>query len=496
MYKIRVIKTASNASAVQVIRYENRKRIICKHIGSAHNDEQLIDLKKIAEEVIENLSKQLQLFESSASSNILHLNKSEFLGVHYTFVYQALQALVNQLNFNKFCNQLLIDLVIIRIVEPASKLRSIELLEMLFGIKHRRQNFYNITNKWSTLKSKAEQATINFAKKTYKFNFDLLFYDVTTLYFESFKEDDFRKNGFSKDNKIQQPQIVVALLVSKEGFPIAYQIFEGNTFEGHTFLPVIKQFVSNNKVKHFTVVADAAMLSADNLLALKQEELFYIVAARLSNLPAELIDLITEKMEKQDDFTIRLKTAKGDLICCYSEKRYKKDKYDMDKQIEKAKMIIKRPSKNKKTKYTTTKQEKLELNQTLIKKNTQLLGIKGYYTNLSEDKATNKMIVQRYRQLYKIEQAFRVTKNDLKTRPIYHYKQPSIQLHLLVCFMALAISKHIELQTDSSVRKFITECRKITDARMLNYLTNKEIKIRTKYTPPILEYIQKLNLPH
>lgn len=140
------------------------------------------------------------------------------------------------------------DLVIIRIFEPGSKLRSIELLEQNFGIRHRRQSYYESAPKWLDFKVKAEKIAVEFAKSHYSFDFDLLFYDVTTLYFETFKEDDLRKNGFSKDNKSQQPQILVALLVTREGFPIAYEVFSGNTFEGHTIIPVVKDFIIRNQV--------------------------------------------------------------------------------------------------------------------------------------------------------------------------------------------------------------------------------------------------------
>src|SRR5690606_9890051 len=137
-------------------------------------------------------------------------------------------------------------------------LRSIQLLEEYFGIRHRRQNYYESAPEWLSLKSKAESITLAFARKHYEFNYDLLFYDVTTLYFETFQEDELRKNGFSKDNKSQQPQILVALLVTKQGFPIAYEVFSGNTFEGHTIIPVIHSFIQRYKVKTFTVVADPA----------------------------------------------------------------------------------------------------------------------------------------------------------------------------------------------------------------------------------------------
>src|SRR3989344_3690373 len=227
----------------------------------------------------------------------------------------------------KIKNNLLLDLVILRIMEPASKLRSIELLEEYFGIKHRRQRYYESAPEWLTLKSKVESLSLSFAKNHYAFNFDLLFYDVTTLYFETFEEDELRKNGFSKDSKSQQPQVLVALMVTKEGFPIAYEVFAGNTFEGHTIIPVVKKFVVKNGVKQFTVVADAAMISNDNILALKENEINYIVGARLGNLSNELIEQIDKNISREDNKSIRIKTGNGYLICSYSSLRYRKDKY-------------------------------------------------------------------------------------------------------------------------------------------------------------------------
>ena len=150
------------------------------------------------------------------------------------------------------------------------------------------------------------------------FNHDLLFYDVTTLYFETFEEDELRKNGFSKDNKSQQPQILIALMVSKEGFPIAYEVFPGNTFEGHTFMPVIKDFIRKNEVKNFTVVADAAMISTENVNQLEANNINYIVGARLGNISADLLKIIDEKICREDGKNIRIKTENGDLICSFS----------------------------------------------------------------------------------------------------------------------------------------------------------------------------------
>lgn len=352
------------------------------------------------------------------------------------------------------------DLVIIRIFEPASKLRSLELLSQYFGITHHRKIFYKIAPKCVELKENVEQKVIDFAKTNYAFSYDLLFYDVTTLYFETFQEDELRKNGFSKDNKSQQPQILIALMVSKEGFPIAYEVFSGNTFEGHTIIPVIQNFIKKNSVKKFTVVADAAMISTDNIEQLTQNNINYIVGARLGNISAKTLETIDKNITREDGKSMRMKTDNGYLICSYSSLRYRKDLYEMNKQIDKAKQAIENPSKRKKLKFTQSKGEEILLNDALIEKAKKLLGIKGYYTNLEESTADNTTIMNHYHELYRIEQAFRISKSDLQTRPIFHYKEQPIKLHMLICFIALVISKYIELCTEISIKKFVDEAKK------------------------------------
>lgn len=494
MYKIRQIKYSANSVSIQVYKIENRKRVIIRHIGTACNEQEKSDLVTLAHDFIEKISKQLYLFEDQQSGNILYVNQTEFIGVHYTFLYELVSKLIIKIGFDKIKSNLLLDLVILRMMEPSSKLRSIELLDEYFGIKHQRQRYYEFAPQWLTLKSKSESIALDFAKKHYSFNFDLLFYDVTTLYFETFEEDELRKNGFSKDNKSQQPQILVALMVTKEGFPIAYEVFSGNTFEGHTIIPVVKSFINKNKVKEFTVVADAAMISVENIQTLKENSINYIVGARLGNLPNDLIAEIDKNISREDDKSIRLKTENGYLICSYSTTRYRKDNYEMEKQIQKAKYIIDNPSKNKKLKFTKANGQNIELNQKLIDKTKKILGIKGYYTNLEQSIVSNNTIIERYHELYKIEQAFRISKSDLQTRPIFHYKEEPIKLHLLICFIALVVSKHIELQTNQSIRKFIHECKKITDARLRNQITGNEIRIRANTIPLVDEILRKLNM--
>jgi transposase len=493
--KIRVVKTASKARAVQVIRYQNNKRIVLQHIGSAHTDEALNYLTIMAEEWIKDHTGQLSIFSDDNPNKLLHLNHSTFIGIKYRFFHSKVRAILDMIRLDDL-PVLLNDLVAIRIFEPASKLRSLELMEQFFGISHSRKTYYKIAPQCVDLKRTVEKKVADFAGLHYSFNFDILFYDVTTLYFETFEEDGLRKNGFSKDNKSEQPQILIALMVSKEGFPVAYEVFSGNTFEGHTIIPVIKDFIKRNGVKQFTVVADAAMISSENIQQLTQNSINYIVGARLGNIPAALLETIDKTIIREDSKSIRLKTDNGYLICSYSSVRYRKDRYEMEKQIEKAKLVIANPSKGKKMKFTQTKGQKIELNEALIGKTQKLLGIKGYYTNLEASVADNKTIMERYHELYKVEHAFRISKNDLQTRPIFHFKEQPIKLHILICFLALVVSKHIELKTGVSIRKFIDESKKVVDGEILNHITQKIVTIKAKLTPKMMELIAKMESPH
>lgn len=452
---------------------------------------------QMARVFIADYIKQSYLFEEARpKEEAILVSHCGYIGIYYTYLYDVLRAVQHLIGYALSIDTLLNDLVVMRVFEPASKLRSIELMETYFGIKHRRQRFYESAAKWLKLKESVEKQTLGFARKCYGFNFSLLFYDVTTLYFETFCEDELRKPGFSKDNKSQQPQIVVALMVTPEGFPVGYEVFSGDTFEGHTLIPAIKSFIKKHDVEQFIVVADAAMISTENVAALRAENIRYIVGARLGNVGTELLATINAQLPRSDGSNIRLKTDNGYLICSYSKSRYNKDKYELEKQIDRAKSLLNQPSKVKRVKYLKSAEQKMELNEKLIEKNRQLLGVKGYYTDIENTIADNATIISRYHDLYKIEQAFRVSKSDLETRPIFHFKEEPIKLHMLICFMALAVSKHIEISSQISIRAFLTHCKKITDARLINKMTKKEIKMRVDVPANLQLIITKILTPH
>jgi transposase len=286
---------------------------------------------------------------------------------------------------------------------------------------------------------------------------------------------------------------MIGLMVNDLGFPISYQLFSGNKFEGHTLMPSILALKKKYKIKKMTVVADSAMISDDNITFLKSENINYIVAARTANLPIKTIEEVSQQLNQKDEAIIRIKTAsKGDLILSFSKKRYAKEKREMDKQLEKANHYLKHPSAAeiiKRTKFLRGRKLGYELNQELIHKASLLLGIKGYYTNLKESDLTNEEIISHYKNLWRVEQAFRISKSDLKTRPIFHNKQHAIETHILICFMALALAKYIEIKTNKSIKTITKTLKKSVDARIFDPLNKKEFLIKAKSNPTIEEIL-------
>ena len=496
MPSIRRTKTSSGSTAVQAVKYRNRKLVILKHFGSARTKIELQSLIQDAEHWISENTGQVSLFEPSEKDRILHLGVTRFLGIRYQLGHIFLRDILRRLGFDLLGHSLLLDLAVMRIFEPSSKRRAIELLDRYFCISYSERTLYRKLPKLIASKKTAEQIAVSFAKKHLNDQLSFILYDVTTLYFESFQPDELRKPGFSKDNKANQPQIVIGLLVNPDGFPLGYEIFKGNTFEGHTMLPVINAFRETHTVTACTIVADAAMLSLTNLQELKKHNLSYIVGARIANLSSILIKQISVALNQEDGQTMRFATEHGDLVCAFSSDRFRKDKMEMEKQIKKAEMLIASSDGGKRSKFVTAAKTRYVLNTALIEKTKKLLGIKGYYTNIPLKEANDMSIIAYYGNLWHIEQSFRMAKSDLVARPIFHHKENAIKAHLLICFIALAAGKYLEITTGVSLRSIIDLLKQVPDARMLNTQIHKEILLRAEMPEELRLLLEKLNLSY
>lgn len=501
MVRIRTTKTKSSSTAVQVVKYELGKTIIIKHVGSARNKIELALLKKQAEEYIEKYTGQESLFgiqNNSKDNRILQSKYSRAVGIKYSLLYSVFNHIFKLFKFNDFNNPLLTDLVMARIVNPSSKLQAITYLKEMFDKIYSETDIYRQLPTFSDLKENVEEKIITFAKEKLNFNFTVIFYDVTTLYFETFKEDkeNFKKPGFSKDNKFNQPQIVIGLIVNQDGFPVSYNIYAGNVFEGHTLIPSLYQFKKKHNVKNLTVVADAAMISLANVEALIQNNINYIVGARVSNLSDSLIQEISEFLNMTDKASYRLTTDRGILICDFSKKRYWKNKNEMEEQLAKARKYEgKSEMLSRRVKFLKSlTKTKTVINEKLIEKTKLLLGIKGYYTNLEKEK--NETIIAHYHNLWHVEKAFRIAKSDLQTRPIYHFKNKAIRSHILICFMALAVGTYMELSAKKSLQKILKLTKEAVEVKIKDSITGDILTIQPELSPELQELLKKLHFTY
>jgi transposase len=324
----------------------------------------------------------------------------------------------------------------------------------------------------------------------------LIFYDVTTLYFESFTDDELRKCGFSKDHKAGQPQIVVSLVVDRQGFPLGFDLFEGDKFEGHTFIPTILKFKQTHQITSLTVVADAGMLSETNMQSLVDHGLTYVVGARVANLGLNTIEQISTDLSAQENKYVSVQTKLGKLICDYSKSRAAKNKSDRLKQLQRAKEQLDNPQKLKrKSRFIkTTSRIDLTLNQELVRKDELLEGVKGYYTNLTD--VDEQTIVARYKDLWHVEKSFRMAKSDLQARPIFHHKRSSIEAHLLIVFISLCLAKAMEMATGVSIKKITDILWTVHDVELTDCKTGDKYHKRTDYTSKSNnEVIHKLHHP-
>jgi len=385
------------------------------------------------------------------------------------------------------------DIVLARIANPQSKMASVDMLEEDFGISLNLDNVYRMMDKLDDQAiARLNNTAYHNTAALFQDKIDVIFFDCTTLYFETFQEDSFRKNGYSKDLKFNQPQVLLALMVTKEGLPIGYQAFDGATYEGHTLIPALKELKEKYRIDKVVFVADAGMMNNSNLLKLEEEKIEYIVGARLKNLPEDQQKQILDPRNYQavkkakENYTIgRFAYQDKQLIVSYSETRARKDAADRRKAIEKLRNKL---AKQKTAKDYLTNQgyrkyikingpSSIELDEEKIQAASRWDGLHGVVTNAAN--LTDPEILKQYNNLWQVENAFRITKHDLKVRPVFHWVPRRVRAHLAISFTAYALVKHLEYIVKLQYRKLSPEkIRQVLIRAQTSILYDKKKKIR------------------
>ena len=447
---IRELRHKNGRIYIQVVDKSSGRYKVLKSFGSSLTSEGVLELKKLASIWINehqcvreiDFTHEIQQIEQMLSG----ITQLKLAGIEL-----VLGRIFDEIGFNKINDELFRSLVLYRLVYPKSKLKTTEYLYRYEQKEWSEDAIYRYMDKLhSTQKEFVQQISYAHSLKVLGGQINVVFYDVTTLYFEIDQEDELRKTGFSKEGKHQNPQIILGLLVSKNGYPLAYDIYQGNKFEGHTLLPIIDSFKSKYKIEKLTIIADSGLLSQSNIDELQTKNYEFILGARIKNqkytVQQKILNLQLKNGESQLIQTNDLK-----LIVSYSDDRAKKDRYNREKGLRKlekqvrtgklTKSSINNRGYNKYLKLEGELNVKIDLEK--FNQDAQWDGLKGYITNSSLTKGE---ILENYHHLWKIEKAFRIAKTDLKIRPIYHRLQRRIEAHICLTFAAYKVYKELERQ--------------------------------------------------
>ena len=482
---VRRLKHKNGKTYIQVVNKSSGSYKVVKSFGSAESSN---DIEALVDKATLWINSSLGMLELDFDREVtLYQNLLNNITSHKLVgIDLVLGKLFDEIGFNQIQDELFRDLVLYRLVYPKSKLKTTEYLYRYQQKRYSEDDIYRYMDKlYDSQKETVQQISYKHTRSILGGDIKLVFYDVTTIYFEIDHEDELRKTGFSKEGKHQNPQIVLGLLVSKNGYPLSYDIFEGNKFEGQTMLPIIDTFKKKYCIEQLIVVADSGLLSSSNIEELQAKNYKFILGARIKN---------ESKIVKEEILSLTLKNGessiinKGDfkLIITYSDRRAKKDNYNREKGLRRLEKRIKTGKLTKASinnrgynKYLELDGEiEVTINREKFEQDAKWDGLKGYITNAELSKEE---ILENYSHLWRIEKAFRIAKTDLKIRPIYHRKQKRIEAHICLTFAAYKVFKELERQlkekkSDLSPEKVIEILQSIYQIEIITPNMKEKIK--------------------
>ena len=506
---VRKVRTASGATAVQIAESVAGKRRIVAHVGSAHTEAELGILLEHARALLGDPDQGALDFATPPAARTARLvpaptsrlwrppavaaverdGAGRVVGTGSGTLAGALEAIYDQLGFNTLGDDTFRDLVIARLVEPTS-LRDVgRVLRDVDRTPPSESTLRRCLQRAAANDYRGQIAAACFARATRSGDVSLVLYDVTTLYFEAEKEDDLRKVGFSKERRVD-PQIVVGLLVDRGGFPLEIGCFEGNKAETRTIVPIVREFQARHDVAHMVVVADAGMLSGVNLTALDEADLHFIVGSRTTKAPIDLashfrwngdaftdgqvIDTITPKDSRvlENDPLRRAEPvwdpaahpASWRAVWAYSRKRAVRDRHTLTAQANRARAIVEGAQAGRAARFVKVAGGARSLDEKALERAESLVGLKGYVTNLPAHLMSAGEVIGSYHELWQVEASFRMSKTDLRARPMFVRTRDAIEAHLTVVFTALAVAREAQDRSGLAIRKIVRQLRPLRSA--------------------------------
>ena len=430
---------------------------IIKHLGISDDPEKIDAMKAQGQQFIEEL--KFARANPTIPKQTLSLNTREVTRKNVG-IRDVLGTLYDELGFNtilgskKLCKTLK-SVVLTRFAEPSSKRKTSLILERKFNETLPLDSIYYMMDQLVENLDTSQRIVFQATKLAVGNTVDLALFDVTTLHLETVVQDELRNFGYSKNNRMDSTQVTLALATTSDGLPIGYRLFPGNTAEVNTLMASINQWKENISINKIIIVGDRAMMSKDNIAKLQQSKLGYIIAYPLKKSTASLKDKILNKSTYTNTTTTKETYLKQEielennqrLIVTFSEKRRQKDEKDRNKLISKLEKKLSTTKDAKKLitnrgylKFTDiSNKTQAEINQEKVAEDAKWDGLHGVVTNthLSAEE-----VIDKYKNLWVIEEAFRINKHNLKMRPIYHYTPNRIKAHIEICFLTFALVKH------------------------------------------------------
>jgi transposase len=552
-------KKSPNSAKIAVQLVENVRtgnkvhQKIIRHFGTALSEGEVEALKKLAvhyQAELENASKPT-MFDTDTlaeltltkrprdeEDNPLHVNLKDIkeekritVGIHgfYGGLFDEIgfHRVVENPARKKASVKLLKEMVMTRIASPGSKRQSVEMLEREYGIKA------DVNAVYRAMDYLDEDAIEKTGELAYRHTTGLIgtlvnvvFYDCTTLYFESFTEDELKQNGYSKDGKFNQAQVLLAIIVTKSGLPLGYELFAGSTFEGDTLKSALEKLKQRYQIEKVIFVADAALLSKNNITLIEGQGQEFILGARIKNMRGEITRKILDKdvykplysegnhdneskrIPSGEEITFReitMEDGKHRLIVTYSPTRAAKDKHDREKAIE---QLSKRIGRSKSPRsllssYGYKKFVKIEGEAKLVRDEDKIKeaevwdGLHGIYTNIKELTAVE--LLMQYKGLWQVEETFRISKHDLSMRPIFHWTPRRVKAHIALCFMALVCVRTAEYRVALQYKKLSPQAIRtallgLEVSILKDHKTNKVYALPSKATQDAKKIYQTMGL--
>ena len=484
MVFIRKSAGRSGATKVQIAERRGGRNHILEHVGTARSEAELAVLMVEAGRRLRPGQESLEL----EGAGMPERGRSGVItGKRSALLWHVLTSVYSRLGFDALGDAAFQEMVLTRIIEPTSKADSLRVLEEI-GVEHAAlRTLFRSLRRAAVGGYRDQVAAACFTHAAASGDVSLCLYDVTTLYFEAEHEDELRKVGYSKERRVD-PQIVVGLLVDRAGFPLEIGCWEGNTAETTTMIPIIRQFQERHSLSDMVVVADAGMLSANNLRELDAAGLRFIVGSRVTKAPidlashfrwhgdaftdGQLIDTITPRMSSKTANAMNdvkkiaepvwdpaVHDRSWRAVWAYSRKRAARDGKTLTLQENRAKAVVAGEKAARTPRFVTTKHGTQSLDEASIARARRLAGLKGYVTNIPAAVMPAAEVIASYHDLWQVEASFRMSKSDLRARPVFHHTRESIEAHLTIVFAALAVARHLQDATGMSIKKIVRTLR-------------------------------------